>query len=109
MISNSSHSGRQPVVRNASLTVTENGVPTNWRAERFTAIFRGTRRRVAFQRAAASHALRKAQAPIGTIRPVSSAMEMKLSGGTMPREGWFQRISASAPTSTPVARSNLGW
>lgn len=44
-----------------------------------------------------------------TMRPVSSASGMKLSGETMPRCGWHQRISASAPTSRPLARSNFGW
>ena len=48
-------------------------------------------------------------APIGTIRPVCSAIGMKTGGTTMPRSGWYQRISASAPTILPLFMSTCGW
>jgi hypothetical protein len=56
-----------------------------------------------------AQAVRITQAPIGTIRPVSSAMPMKRPGGTMPSSGCFQRISASMPTILPLFRSTWGW
>ena len=34
---------------------------------------------------------------------------MNSSGRTMPRSGWFQRISASAPATRPSARRTFGW
>ena len=43
------------------------------------------------QRAACAQASRTTQAPIGTIRPVSSATGMKSAGEISPRVGWFQR------------------
>ena len=43
------------------------------------------------------------------MAPQSSAMPMKLSGYTSPCSGWFQRTSASMPTSAPVLRSTFGW
>ena len=51
------------------------------------------------QVAAARQASSITHSPIARIRPVSSATGMKTFGGTMPRCGWFQRISASKPTS----------
>ena len=48
-------------------------------------------------------------APIGTMRPVSSAIGMKSAGGTMPAPGRFQRTSASTPTTRPVATASSGW
>jgi hypothetical protein len=47
--------------------------------------------------------------PIGTIRPVSSAMAMNSLGPSRPRSGWFQRISASNAEKRLLARSNSGW
>ena len=48
-------------------------------------------------------------APMGMIRPLSSATEMKRSGATSPCSGWFQRMSASTPTATARATSITGW
>src|SRR5476651_1114425 len=49
------------------------------------------------------------EAPIGIIKPLSSAMAMKRSGASRPNCGWRQRISASAPTASPLAMSISGW
>ena len=43
------------------------------------------------------------------MSPVCSAMAMNSSGRTRPSRGWFQRTSASAPRTMPVASSTLGW
>ena len=64
---------------------------------------------------AARHAAPCAQAcssthlPISVISPVSSASGMNSSGGTTPRTGWFQRISASTPVVLMSLRANVGW
>lgn len=34
---------------------------------------------------------------------------MKRSGEISPNSGWYQRTSASAPTSKPLSRLSLGW
>ena len=47
--------------------------------------------------------------PSGTISPVSSATGMKAAGGTGPRTGWVQRISASSPVTRSPSRSTSGW
>ena len=49
------------------------------------------------------------QLPISKIGPVSSASGMKSLGEIMPRAGWRQRISASAPTMRPLRSLTLGW
>ena len=49
------------------------------------------------------------QLPIAPIRPKRSAIGMKTLGPTMPRCGWCQRISASAPVISPLGASILGW
>ena len=43
------------------------------------------------------------------MTPVFSAIGMKLSGMRRPSRGWFQRSSASAPTTSPVTRLICGW
>ena len=50
-----------------------------------------------------------AQRPAARIMPVSSRSETKREGGTTPRSGSFQRISASSPARVPVATLILGW
>ena len=61
------------------------------------------------QVAAARHASSITHSPIAGIRPLSSATGMKTLGGTSPRCGWFQRISASNPTSFWVLALISGW
>ena len=56
-----------------------------------------------------AQAVRITQAPIGTIKPVSSARPMNCTGGTRPSSGWFQRINASMPTLRPLLKSTWGW
>ncbi|MGA9077113.1 MAG: hypothetical protein WB383_02105 [Acidimicrobiales bacterium] len=47
--------------------------------------------------------------PIGTMSPVSSAIGMNSSGGTIPRAGSIHRMSASTPVYRPSCRSTIGW
>ena len=54
-------------------------------------------------------ASRSTQRPIGTIRPISSASGMKVSGPSIPRSGWCQRSSASTPLTPPSERFTSGW
>ena len=71
----------------------------SWRADRLTAMrswcppgsVAAPRRRAARTRSRAP--TRRSR----TMRPVSSAIEMNSSGGTVPRSGWFQRSNASKP------------
>ena len=64
------------------------------------------------QRASSRTPVRSTHCPIGSIKPVSSASGMNSAGEIMPRVGWFQRISASAPTTgrhcRPAAGSEAG-
>ena len=48
------------------------------------------------------------QSPISAMIPVCSAIGMKVPGRRMPSRGWFQRSSASAPVTSPVARLSCG-
>ena len=52
-----------------------------------------------------SHAVRSTKLPSGTIRPVSSAIEMNCAGCTRPSSGCFHRTSASIPTILLLAMS----
>ena len=61
------------------------------------------------QVAAARHASSITHSPIDGISPLSSATGMKTLGGTSPRCGWFQRISASKPISFCVLALISGW
>ena len=47
--------------------------------------------------------------PTWSMTPHCSASGMKSEGETMPRSGWFQRSSASAPSMAKCCRSNIGW
>ena len=47
--------------------------------------------------------------PIGTIKPISSAIEINSWGETKPRSGCCQRINASKPTNLPVTKETIGW
>ena len=81
---------------------------SNWRADRLTPT--GTRLMPSCSHARCwRQASRSTHAPIGTIRPVSSAMGMNLSGGTRLPSGWGQRIRASMPISSPERVSTWGW
>jgi len=51
----------------------------------------------------------RTRVPISTIRPDSSATGTNSPGETMPRWGWFQRTSASAPTPLPSVQTTCGW
>ena len=65
--------------------------------------------RTACQYTICRHAVSSIHAPIGTIRPVSSARGMNSDGATNPRSGWFQRSNASKPTTRPLRRLVIGW
>jgi len=60
------------------------------------------------QALACRHAVRSTHAPIGRIKPVSSAIGMNSVGGTWPRSSFFQRSSASMPETVPLLTSNCG-
>jgi len=49
------------------------------------------------------------QRVITRTKPVCSAYGMNSLGATMPRVGWLQRTSASAPITVRFARSIFGW
>ena len=53
--------------------------------------------------------VRSAQRPAARIMPVDSSTETNLAGGTTPRSGSVQRISASRPASWPLRTSIFGW
>ena len=77
------------------------------RADRLTATDRSRPR--SRHVAALASALRITTIVSARMSPVCSAMVMNSSGRTRPRRGWFQRTSASAPRTMPVASSTLGW
>ena len=49
------------------------------------------------------------QTPSSQISWELSAIGMNSDGGTLPKIGWVQRISASKPVTRLVARSIWGW
>ncbi|MOA05865.1 hypothetical protein D3C78_1254750 [compost metagenome] len=98
VISRSSRAGSSPVLASTSATSCSRLCCSNWRADRLTAS-RGMASPCASHAIIWRQASRSTQAPIGLIRPVSSASGMKRAGDTSPRCGWRQRISASTPTS----------
>ena len=46
---------------------------------------------------------------MGSINPFCSATGMNSDGGTSPRSGWFQRMSASTETTARVRSETTGW
>ena len=96
-----------PDSASAARTVSTTAPWRNWRADRLTATWMRPSPAAA-QPAASRQALRSAHSPIGTIRPLSSASGMNCAGDTRPRPGRSQRISASQPRTSPVARSTCG-
>ena len=75
----------------------------NWKGERFTAT-KGAPGRQATCREAS----RKTHSPIGSMMPISSAIGMNSEGSTWPRCGRCQRISASKPSVSPLAKEMIG-
>ena len=61
------------------------------------------------QARACRHASSSTHWPIGTIRPVSSAIGMNWIGEITPRSGWSQRSSASTSRIRPVSSVMIGW
>jgi hypothetical protein len=59
--------------------------------------------------AAVVQASRITHSPIGTMKPISSASGMKEAGEIIPLVGWFQRIRASNPLISLLARLTTGW
>lgn len=49
------------------------------------------------------------QAPIGTIKPVSSAIGMNSAGARMPRSGCCQRSGVSTETTDQLVAEMMGW
>jgi hypothetical protein len=58
---------------------------------------------------AARQASSRTYAPIGPINPDLSASGRKSPGARVPRRGWRQRISASAPATAPLPSRTTGW
>ncbi len=109
VISRHSADGSSPESASASEMSSSSPTEPSCRGERFTAISRPRPAVVVRQRAAAAHASRTTHAPIGTIRPLCSAIGMNFAGETMPCTGCAQRSSASTATIRPDARSTSGW
>ncbi len=63
---------------------------------------------MACQRMASAHAVWSTQAPIGRIRPVSSATGTSSAGAISPRIGLRQRSKASMPLTAPLERFSWG-
>ena len=59
------------------------------------------------QSTAWAQALRNTQSPIGTIKPVSSAIGMNSPGATMVPSARRQRIKASIPLGRPLATADV--
>ena len=76
----------------------------NWVGDTFTATRHGSG-----QAAADAQALSITHRPIGVMRSAPSASGMNSAGGTVPRWGWFQRISASKVSISPEAALRMGW
>jgi hypothetical protein len=105
VISSSRRFGARPEAESADTTVCTKFAVRNWAAETLTAS-----RRPSGQLAASRQASRSAHSPSGTMRRVSSATGMNSPGCTWPRCGWFQRKSASNPTTSFVpCASHIGW
>jgi hypothetical protein len=90
VISTSRREGSRPAAPSASSTASQRPCWRNCTGETFTATEMPSGQLAALRQASAS-----TQLPIGPMRPVSSAMPMKTSGGTSPWPGRFHRSSAS--------------
>ncbi len=80
----------------------------SWRGDTLTLICTAGRPQACHDFASAQ-ACASAHLPMGSIRPVSSAIGMNRAGEIMPSAGWRQRISASTPTMRRVCRFIFGW
>ncbi len=79
----------------------------SWRAEMLTASTTSTPTSCHAARSASARSI--TQRPMGMMLPFSSASGRKSAGMTMPLSGSFQRSSASAARTLPVASSTSGW
>jgi len=102
VISSSSRCGFKPVWNRTSCTSCGKLELCNCTAETLTATVRGCVHVIASR-----HAVLRTHSPICRMAPFSSATGMKTSGGTSPRCGWRQRISASNPMTSPVLDGRL--
>ena len=105
--SSSSRWGGSPVCSNTARTVSAKSASRNCLADILTAT-RSDGRPSAIHCAPWRQASRSTQAPIGTIRPVSSANGTKRSGEIIPRQGCTQRNNASTPTIPPDLKLTWG-
>ena len=97
----SSQRGSSFVCSSTSVIVCTRSSRRNWRGETLTATTHGLNP-ASCHALFCAHAVCSTQRPIGPIRPVSSAIGMKLDGPITPRPGSCQRISASQPVSSRV-------
>ena len=107
VISRQSRCGGSPLLSRASWTWRSKSASTSCRGETLTDTTSSPA--PAFHSAAWRQASRTTHAPMGTIRPLTSASGMKTSGGIGPRVGCSQRSSASTATTRPESRSTSGW
>ena len=109
VISTTNRPGSTPALSAARLSVSARPPGPNWRGDTFTAMRGAGRPSSASQRESCSAACRIIHAPIGTMRPDSSAMDRNRAGVTGPCPGRSQAGSVSIPTTVPVTRSTCGW
>ena len=101
--------GSAPERSSASRTTVTVSLWRHWRGLRFTHTTAGSPGRSAAHIAACRAAEPIAHAPIGNIRPASSATSRNSPGVTRPRLRWPQRSSASQPMIEPERRRKAGW
>ena len=110
VISRRRWTGSRPVRATISATVAGRSRWATWRAERLTATSKGRASgRCSCQARIWRQARSCTQRPIGSIRPLSSAIETNSAGSSRPRSGCCQRTSASSPLISPERRLTTGW
>ena len=108
VISRHSADAGRPLTRSASSTTRARLGLESWRGLRLTAMTKSgwpaARHSAAWRQAVLS-----THSPIGTIRPLCSAIGMKVAGEIIPCTGCCQRSSASMPYSEPSASRISDW
>ena len=99
--------GSSPAASSAARRSSTRCSSSSWRAETLTDTYMFALGQAPL--GACRHASLSTQRPTSTICFVSSSSGMNVSGCTTPRTGWFQRTSASTPSTRPYSRSKIGW
>ena len=100
VISRVSASGSSELTARVLVSVSSRSA-LSWRADRLTDMVSGIRGKASLQWRSCRHASPSTHAPMGTIKPVSSAKAMNSPGGTTTCWSVRQRIRASAPATQP--------